>query len=65
MLILVITTALFRDYNIGGIRSTAMAGSIFLGLANLWNFAVLWHAKKAPDASLCRPLTPCRRESKA
>ena len=42
MLIVVIATSLFRDYNIGGIRSTAMVGSIFLGLANMWNLVELW-----------------------
>ena len=37
MLLLIVTAAIFRDYNIGGIRSTAMLSSIFLGLGNLWN----------------------------
>jgi O-antigen ligase len=54
MLILVVTTAIFRDYNIGGIRSTAMAGSIFLGLANLRHLAAQCKDKNlglAPEGS--------------
>ncbi|MCA9263645.1 MAG: O-antigen ligase family protein [Planctomycetales bacterium] len=42
MIILILTAALFRDYNIGGIRSTAMIGTIFLGLTNLWGLVVQW-----------------------
>jgi O-antigen ligase len=42
ILLLTLTAAIFRDYNVGGIRSTAMAGTIFLGLANLWEVAVPW-----------------------
>ncbi len=46
-ILLVTTTAsLFRDYNIGGVRSTAILVSIFLGLANLWPWLILW---KRPD----------------
>ena len=36
MILLTLTTALFRDYNIGGVRSTAIIGAVFLGIANLW-----------------------------
>jgi len=36
MLLLVVTTSIFRDYNIGGVRSTVLIGAIFLGLASLW-----------------------------
>ena len=43
MLILTLTTSIFRDYNVGGIRSTAMIGTILLGLGNLWNLNHLWN----------------------
>ncbi|MCA9217799.1 MAG: O-antigen ligase family protein [Planctomycetales bacterium] len=36
MLLLVLTASIYRDYNIGGVRSTAMISSIFIGLACLW-----------------------------
>ncbi len=42
LLILTLTTSLFRDYSIGGIRSTALIGTIFLGLGNLWNLTGFW-----------------------
>jgi O-antigen ligase len=42
MILLVVATAIFRDYNIGGIRSTAMLGTIFLGMGNLWGLPGLW-----------------------
>jgi O-antigen ligase len=42
MVLLTITTALYRDYNIGGVRSTAMAGAMFLGLANLRHVDLLY-----------------------
>ncbi len=44
-LIVVITTAsLFRDYNIGGIRSTAIMVAVFLGVANLWHLVENWES---------------------
>ncbi len=36
VVILTITASLFRDYNIGGVRSTALLTAVFLGIANLW-----------------------------
>lgn len=39
IILLTITASIFRDYNIGGVRSTSMLAAIFLGLANLWPFA--------------------------
>ena len=45
MIILTLTTAIFRDYNIGGVRSTAFMGTVFLGLANLWPRLLLWQAE--------------------
>lgn len=36
MILLALTTAIFRDYNIGGVRSTAVIGALFFGMANLW-----------------------------
>ncbi|MEZ6102388.1 MAG: O-antigen ligase family protein [Pirellulaceae bacterium] len=36
MLLLTLTASIFRDYNIGGIRSTAMLSAAFLGACNLW-----------------------------
>ena len=35
MLVLIVTTSIYRDYNIGGVRSTVFLSSIFLGLACL------------------------------
>jgi O-antigen ligase len=42
VILLTVTTALFRDYNIGGVRSTVMMGAIFLGVANLWQLVAFW-----------------------
>jgi O-antigen ligase len=42
VLLVVITASLFRDYNIGGVRSTALLTSIFIGLANLSPWLNLW-----------------------
>lgn len=42
MLLLTLTTSIYRDYNIGGIRSTAMIGAIFFGIANLWPWVHAW-----------------------
>ncbi len=39
VLVLTLTASLFRDYNIGGVRSTSMMVAVFLGLANLWPLA--------------------------
>ncbi len=39
IVVLTLTASLFRDYNIGGVRSTAMLVAVFLGLANLWPLA--------------------------
>ena len=36
ILLVTLTASLFRDYNIGGVRSTSMMVGVFLGLANLW-----------------------------
>lgn len=36
VILLTLVTGLFRDYNIGGIRSTSMLGAMFLGLTNVW-----------------------------
>jgi hypothetical protein len=42
VLLVVITASLFRHYNIGGVRSTALLTSIFIGLANLSPWLNLW-----------------------
>lgn len=42
VLLVAITASVFRDYNIGGVRSTSVLISIFLGLANLWPWLTLW-----------------------
>ncbi len=42
ILILTLTASLFRDYNIGGVRSTSILVAVFLGLANLWPLVVDW-----------------------
>ncbi len=42
MILLTVTTSIFRDYNIGGVRSTALTGAVFLGIANLWSLLALW-----------------------
>ncbi|MCA9140486.1 MAG: O-antigen ligase family protein [Planctomycetales bacterium] len=39
VVIVVLTASIFRDYNVGGVRSTAMLAGIFLGLASLWPLA--------------------------
>jgi O-antigen ligase len=49
VILLTVATAIFRDYNIGGIRSTAMLGTIFLGTANLWGLAELWGQDGSSD----------------
>jgi O-antigen ligase len=50
MLLLTLTAAIFRDYNIGGIRSTAMLGTIFLGLGNLWGLVAWWGRSGSAEA---------------
>jgi O-antigen ligase len=35
VLVLSLTASIFRDYNVGGVRSTAILVAVFLGLANL------------------------------
>ncbi|MCA9149617.1 MAG: O-antigen ligase family protein [Planctomycetales bacterium] len=40
IIVLTITTAIYRDYNIGGVRSTVVIGAIFLGLASIWHSVV-------------------------
>ncbi len=39
IVVLTLTASIFRDYNIGGVRSTAMMVAVFWGLANLWPLA--------------------------
>ena len=39
VVLVAITASIFRDYNIGGVRSTSILVAIFLGLANLWPLA--------------------------
>ncbi len=39
ILVLTLTASLFRDYNIGGVRSTSLMVAVFWGLANLWPLA--------------------------
>lgn len=39
ILVVALTASIFRDYNIGGIRSTSILVAVFLGLANLWPLA--------------------------
>ncbi len=39
IIVLTLTASIFRDYNIGGVRSTAMMVAVFWGLANLWPLA--------------------------
>ena len=36
LVVLTLTASIFRDYNVGGVRSTAILAAVFLGLANLW-----------------------------
>lgn len=48
MILLTLATALFRDYNIGGIRSTAMLGAIFLGLTNVWPLLSAYGQEETP-----------------
>jgi O-antigen ligase len=36
VLLLFLTASIYRDYNVGGVRSTVMIGAIFLGLACVW-----------------------------
>ena len=51
IILLVLTTCLFRDYNVGGVRSTALTGAVFLGLANLWHFVPFWGKVESPTES--------------
>lgn len=44
VLIVIVTASIFRDYNIGGVRSTAILAGVFLGLANLWPLSDLLRA---------------------
>lgn len=39
IVVLTLTASIFRDYNIGGVRSTSIIVAVFLGLANLWPLA--------------------------
>ncbi len=39
IVVLTLTASLFRDYNIGGVRSTSILVSVFIGLASLWPLA--------------------------
>lgn len=39
MVVLTLTASVFRDYNVGGVRSTTILVAVFLGLANLWPLA--------------------------
>jgi O-antigen ligase len=48
IILLTLTTCLFRDYNVGGVRSTALTGAVFLGLANLWHFVPYWGQVESP-----------------
>ena len=50
MILLTLTTAIFRDYNIGGVRSTAVMGTVFLGIANLWPRLLLWQSEPSMTA---------------
>jgi hypothetical protein len=51
IIVLTLTASLFRDYNIGGVRSTAMMVGVFWGLANLWPLAAEFEqaSKNAAD----------------
>jgi O-antigen ligase len=39
IVVVTLTASIFRDYNIGGVRSTSMMVAIFWGLANFWPLA--------------------------
>lgn len=47
MVLLILTASLYRDYNIGGVRSTAMLAAIFLGLGSLWPLLEGWWTSPA------------------
>jgi O-antigen ligase len=57
MVLLCLTTALFRDYNIGGVRSTTILGAVFLGMANLWPLVANWERKPISPRHSHRHLT--------
>ncbi len=39
VVLVTLTASIFRDYNIGGVRSTSLLVAVFLGLANFWLLA--------------------------
>ncbi len=56
IILLTLTTCLFRDYNVGGVRSTTLTGTVFLGLANLWHFVPLWRQAETPPEAQAEKL---------
>ncbi len=56
MVLLTLTASIYRDYNIGGIRSTAMIGAMFLGVANMWPWVLSWHAPRETTEGASREL---------
>lgn len=62
VVLLTLTASIFRDYNIGGVRSTSMLAAVFLGLANLWPYASVfsfaWRSRETADAWSPNALPP-------
>ena len=56
IIVLTLTASIFRDYNVGGVRSTSMLVSVFLGLASLWPLAAKFAA--ASQATSDTPVQP-------
>ncbi len=57
IIVLTLTASIFRDYNVGGVRSTSMLVAVFLGLANLWPLAagLPRHRRRPPTFQRSRP----------
>jgi O-antigen ligase len=47
IIVLSLTASIFRDYNIGGVRSTSLIVAVFLGLANLWPLEQVFRSETA------------------
>jgi O-antigen ligase len=60
ILLLTLTASLFRDYNIGGVRSTSMMVAVFWGLANFWPLAASFEqaSQNASDQPALPEQTP-------
>jgi O-antigen ligase len=55
MALLILTASLYRDYNIGGVRSTAMLAAIFLGLGMLWPLIESWRTSPTDEVTVPLP----------